>query len=126
MRPRRYVAEQYPGLLTADPPVCGVGPALGLLRRCERLRRSERCYCRFAAGDITDDLTAAGIDELAEYFSTSLEPEDVEELVGKLSRLDLTRVERDVGDRLALELADLRRLVQAGSGLTDRYADDLD
>ena len=48
----RYDAVQYPWLLTADPPVCRSGPALGVLRRCERLRRGDRCICRFAAADI--------------------------------------------------------------------------
>jgi len=39
--PPTYRAEQYPGLLTADPPICAVGPAVAVLRRCEQLRRGD-------------------------------------------------------------------------------------
>jgi hypothetical protein len=80
----RYRAEQYPWLLTADPPICRVGPALAVLRRCERLRREEPCLCRFAAADIADELERSGAPELAEYLASRLEPEDVDELVRRL------------------------------------------
>ena len=75
MRRRTVPAEQYPWLLTADPPVCSDGPALGVLRRCERLRRGEHCICRFAAADVAEDLTAAGAPQLAEFLDTTLEAE---------------------------------------------------
>lgn len=123
----RYDAVQYPWLLTADPPVCGSGPALGVLRRCERLRRGQHCQCRFAAADIGDDLEAAGHRDLADYFTTSLEPEDVEELAGRLrvaSPNDLQ--DGELAERLVQLLRDLDRLVEAGAGLTDRYSDELD
>jgi hypothetical protein len=120
-------AEQYPWLLTADPPVCRVGTALAVLRRCERLGRDERCICRFQAADIADDLIAGGRPDLAEYFETALEPEDVEELAEKLSQIELgPPMDAGLADRLTLVRADLRRLVRHGSGLTDTHSDDLD
>lgn len=125
--PGRYNAAQYPWLLTADPPVCMSGPALGVLRRCERLRRSDRCVCRFAAADIAEDLENAGLPDLAEYFATPLEPEDVEELARKLRISNPNRLaDADLADRLVLLLRDLDRLVEAGAGLTDRFSDELD
>lgn len=125
--PGRYNPNQYPWLLTSDPPVCRSGPALAVLRRCERLRRGDRCVCRFGAADIAEDLERAGVPELAEYFATSLEPEDVEDLASKLRRLDPSRLaDTDLGDELTRLLHDLGRLVEAGAGLTDRFSDDLD
>ena len=127
MRSGRVRADQYGWQLTADPPVCRDGPALGILRRCELLRRGERCFCRFAAADLAEDLAAAGAPELGEYFDTALEPEEVEVLAERLGRLELgTIADEDLSDRLRLLRLDLERLARAGSGLTDRFADDLD
>ena len=127
MRQRSRPAEQYAWLLTADPPVCAVGTALGALRRCDRLRRGEHCFCRFATADIAEDLSAAGAPELAEFLETSLEPEDVEELMDGVQQINLDAIgDEALAERLTTLLADLRRLVLAGAGLTDRYADELD
>jgi hypothetical protein len=127
MRIGRILAEQFPWMLTADPPVCRIGPALGVLRRCERLRRGQRCFCRLAAAEIAEDLAAVGHPELGEYLYSALEPEDVEELSSRLDGLDLSSAaDPDVAERLSTARSDLRRLVSAGSGLTDRYSDDLD
>ncbi len=124
---RPYRAEQYPALLTADPPVCRVGPVLAVLRRCERLRRGDACWCRFAAADLAEELLEAGAPELAEYFMTSLEPEDVDELAEKLARLDRSKISTsELADTLVVLTRRLRRLVEAGADRTDRYADDLD
>ncbi len=123
----RSNAVQYPWLLTADPPICRSGPALGVLRRCERLRRADRCLCRFAAADIAEDLENAGSPDLADYFATPLEPEDVEELARKLLIFNPSKLaDTDLADRLFQLLRDLDRLVEAGAGLTDRFSDDLD
>ena len=123
----RYRAEQYPWLLTADPPICRVGSALAVLRRCERLRRGDRCLCRFAAADIAEELERSGAPELAEYLATSLEPEDVDELARRLhTHRERYTSESDLAESLARLERDLNRLVEAGSGLTDEFSDDLD
>lgn len=125
--PANYRAEQYPGLLTADPPICAVGPALSVLRRCERLRRGLGCYCRIYSRELADDLVAAGVPSAAEYLTTSLEPEDVEALVDEIRRLDLDRLtDPDLQSRIEAGRRDLARLARHGAGLTDLYSDDLD
>lgn len=125
--PSAYRAEQYPGLLTADPPICAIGPALGVLRRCERLRRGEACYCRIYAQDLADDLVAAGAPAAAEYLATSLEPEDVEALVDEIERIDLNRLaDRDLVSRIDAGRRQLARLVRNGAGLSDARSDDID
>jgi hypothetical protein len=120
-------AEQHAWLLTADPPVCAIGPALGVLRRCERLRLGEHCFCRVAAADVAEDLTAAGASDLAEFLETALEPDDVEALRDGVEKIDLDELgDAALAERLAMFGGDLQRLVRAGAGLTDRYSDDLD
>lgn len=124
---QRNRAEQYPSLLTADPPVCRVGPPLAILRRCELLRRDEVCWCRFLASDLADELTEAGAPDLAEYFTSALEPEDVDELSAKVRALVTSGIpDAELADRVAKLSRRLRRLVEAEAGLTDRYSDDLD
>jgi hypothetical protein len=102
------------------------GPSLGVLLRCERLRRGDRCFCRFAAADIADDLSEAGAPDVAEMLETNLEPEGVEELRGAVQEIDLDALDDAVAERLSILLGDLGRLVGAGAGLTDRYSDELD
>ena len=107
--------------------MCRIGPALAVLSRCERQRRGEDCHCRFEAGDIAEALEAAGAADLANYLATPLEPEDVEELARRLGqrRWDLPDGS-DLADKIGKFRRDLDRLVRNGSGLTDRYSDDLD
>jgi len=127
MRRRAAPAEQYPRLLTADPPICSVGPPLATLRRCDRLRRGDRCYCRFAAADIAEDLVAADRLDLAQFLEASLEVEDVEELADEVATIDVESMgDEGLAERLTILRGDLQRLVDAGSGLIDRYSDDLD
>ncbi len=127
MRRHQVPPEQHSWLLTADPPVCAIGPALGVLRRCERLRLDQHCFCRIAAADVADDLAAAGALELAEFLDTALEPDDVEALRDGVQDLDLDGLDDPaLAERLATLRGDLERLVRAGAGLTDRYSDDLD
>jgi hypothetical protein len=126
-RTQPYRPEQYPSLLTADPPVCQVGPALAVLRRCERLRRDEECWCRFAAADLADQLTEAGAPDLGDYFSSALEPEDVDELSSKVRVLAMSGIpDGELADSVARLSRRLRRLVEAEAGLTDRYSDELE
>lgn len=83
--------------------------------------------CRFAAADVAEDLVTAGAADLADYFSASLEPEDVEDVAGRLHGVSLDGLDdADLVDRLRLLLRNLDRLVEAGAGLTDRYSDDVD
>lgn len=107
--------------------MCRIGNALAVLARCERLRRGEDCHCRFEAGDIAGVLEGAGAPDLAEYLATPLEPEDVEELARRLGerRWELDE-DSELADKIAKFRRDLDRLVRHGSGLTDRYSDDLD
>jgi hypothetical protein len=123
---RRYRSEQYPGLLTADPPICGPGPAATVLRRCERLAKGLTCYCRVNAGDLADDLLEAGARDIAEYFEASLEHEDVVELVADLDLLEQDGLDADLSERLRVATDQLRRIAASGSGLTDRYSDEVD
>jgi hypothetical protein len=124
---RRYRAEQYPGLLTADPPICAIGPALSVLRRCERLRRGETCFCRVYSRDLADDLIAAGAPRQAEYLTESLEPEDVEALVDELRAVVLDQVaDVELRSRVESATAQLARLVRHEAGLTDLFGDDVD
>lgn len=122
---RPYRAEQYAGLLTADPPICATGPALGVLTRCERLRRGEACLCRVYARDLADDLAAIGALRQADYLTSSLEPEDVEKLVEELQALPLTAVADDdlrgrieSSTRQLADLADLGLAVGVSQGTT--------
>jgi hypothetical protein len=124
---RRYRAEQYPGLLTADPPICAIGPALAVLRRCERLRRGDTCFCRVYSRDLADDLIVAGAPRQAEYLTESLEPEDVEALVDELRAIVLDRVgDVELRSRVEGAITQLSRLVRHEAGLTDLYSDDVD
>ena len=58
---RRYRAEQYPGLMTADPPICAMGPALAVLRRCERLRRGKEGRLEHALHEVEVERLALGL-----------------------------------------------------------------
>ena len=65
--------------------------------------------------------------DLAEVLETSLEPDDAEELRDGVEAIDFDEIgDVALAERLTILLADLNRLVRAGAGLTDRYADDLD
>jgi hypothetical protein len=128
MRPRthRYRAEQYIWLLTADPPICRAGRPIEVLNSCERRRRDEVCWCRVAVRDVVDDLELVGRPDLGEWFESELEADDVADLAERLHAIAPGN-----GDDAALErvmaLANiLRRVADHGSGLTDRYADDVD
>lgn len=120
---QRLNAARFPWLLTADPPVCRRGDAVEVLRACELGRRRQHCVCRFAAADIAELLVAAGAPDLAECFSASVSPQDLVALARGVGALSLPGVED--ADLRTLR-GDLDRLVKAGAGLTDRYADEVD
>jgi hypothetical protein len=129
MKPRR--AELYVRLLTADPPVCGYGSARGLLNACERRRRGQRCLCRFNASEIADDLEAVAVDGDIGGLEIEYEPDEVGDLLADM-QLAVGRVtpaddrERDARDRLLQVVSALEIVVERGSGLTDRYSDDIE
>jgi hypothetical protein len=77
--------------------------------------------------DLAEDLLEAGAPSQAEYFTASLEPEDVESLVDELRRFDPSRIaDEDLRGRVEAGFRQLARLVQHGAGLTDLYSDDID
>lgn len=128
MPPRMPSSEKYVWTLTAEPPACGrSGPSIRVLQTCPRLRKDQHCYCRFDTGSIAADLEAVGAAQVAEWFLTPLEPDDIADLIGDFERVvNRTTEDEDAAGRLRLVLADLKRLEDAGSGLTDEYSDDLD
>jgi hypothetical protein len=78
-------------------------------------------------GSISNDLEAAGATSVAEWFSTPLEQDDIPDLIRDLERVVRRGVaDEDAAGRLGQLVTDLRRLEEAGSGLTDEYSDDLD
>jgi len=126
-RPKRV--ELYRWLLTADPPICGRGNPIVVLNSCERRRRDEECWCRFDVTEVADDLEAAGASGLVEWLNDDLEPDDVaalaDELATTLARVEPT-AEPDGNERGRKLERRIRRLVEAGVGLSDEYADDID
>lgn len=127
MQRRVPTAEKYVWILTAEPPVCGgLGSSLQILQTCPRLRRDQHCYCRFDAGAISADLESIGATTVADWFASSLEPDDIPDLVRDLERVISRKIDdQDVADRLGQLLVDLRRIEEHESGLTDEYSDDL-
>lgn len=128
MPPRVPSSEKYVWILTAEPPACGrPGPSIRVLQTCPLLRKDQHCYCRFDTGSIAADLEAAGAASVAEWFLTPLEPDDISDLITDFELVvNRTSGDEDAAGRLRLVLADLKRLEEAGSGLTDEYSDDLD
>jgi hypothetical protein len=128
MPPRVPSSEKYVWTMTAEPPACGrSGPSIRVLQTCPRLRKDQHCYCRFDTGAIAADLEEAGAAAVAEWFLTPLEADDIPDLITDFERaVNRTSADEEAAGRLRLVLADLKRLEEAGSGLTDEYSDDLD
>lgn len=129
----RYVRFDRPPfirLLTAEPPVCRGGRPLDVLANCDRLRRGDLCWCRFEAEAIAEDLGAIGAENLSDWLTDTLEPEDVEAFANDVERaINAARAraaEDDAVQRVVHLHARLRQLVRTGAGLTDQYSDDLD
>ena len=132
MRPSRH--DKYTWLLTADPPICAAGRPVVVLNACERRRRGGECWCRFDVADIAEDLRDqddAAASRLAGDFEDEIEAEEVdavtESLAGVIARSrPRTAAAEDRLERLKQVRARLLRVVEAGAGLTSRYADDID
>ncbi len=127
---RRPITAKYQWLMVADPPLCGSGPTLTRLRRCDRQNRGEQCDCRFLINDLAEDLADLQAESLLEWFEDDVDADDVVELVreieGAIDRADRTTGAGESAERGRWWVARLRRVASAGSGLTGRYSDDLD
>ena len=135
----RYQRADYRWRLLADPPVCRAGRPAFILNNCDRLRRGEVCWCRFETTEINEDLEALGEAGKADDWLTAgeLEARDVEDLRDAMTRVveraqrrseagSLSDDQASALDRLTLLVSRLSRLVEHDSGLSDRYADELD
>ena len=125
-RGRRYRAEQYIWLLTADPPICRDGRPVEVLNNCDRQRRGERCWCRVLVREVADDLDHIGQGDVSEFLEAGLEADDVSDVAARLRSAAALAEGTDESDRVIAVSYDLERIADRGSGLTDRYADDVD
>ena len=132
-----FQREDYRWRLLADPPVCRGGRAEVVLKNCDRLRRGEVCWCRFETQEAIEDVALVGAPGALDDWLTAgdLEERDVEDLqdaIDKLVKRSRAASEApsadvaDACDRLERLVTRLARLVDRGSGLSDRFDDDLD
>ena len=132
-----FQRADYRWILLADPPVCRSGRPEVVLNNCDRLRRGEVCRCRFETQEIVEDLGLIDAGGALDDWLTvgELDERDVEDLRDALRKVvERSRSGResasadaaDAIDRLDQVTLCLSRLVDHGSGLSDRYADDLD
>ena len=130
----RFQRADYRWILLADPPVCRAGRPISVLNNCDRLRRDQACWCRFETEPIVEDAARLGAAGALDDWLTAgdLEDRDVEDLrdaVATLSRRAGKPADDEAAaalDRMQILLRNLDRLVERGSGLIDRYADDLE
>lgn len=132
----RFQRADYRWRLLADPPVCRAGRPEMVLNNCELVRRGQVCWCRFESAEINEDLEAIGATGAADDWLTAgdLEARDVEELRDAIrailerasKKANLSDDESAAVDRLLGLAKRLDRLVERDSGLSDRYADDVD
>lgn len=135
----RYERADYRWLLLSDPPVCRAGPPDVVLNNCDLLRRGKVCWCRFESQEIVEDVEAVGAPGAADDWLTTgdLDPRDVEDFrdaiaaIAERARRMPDDHPRDDDASAALERLDalvtrLGRLVERESGLSDRFADDVE
>ena len=126
---RTKEAEKYRRLLTADPPICGLGAPVSVLNNCTRRAVGQDCLCRFDANEVADDAELIGCDFSLEI---DLEAREVEESADELaSCLQLawapaTDDEREALARLTAVHRRLLTVARHGSSISDRYAEDVD
>jgi hypothetical protein len=132
-----FQRADYRWRLLADPPVCRGGRAEVVLNNCDRLRRGEVCWCRFETQEAIEDVALVGAPgALDDWLTTGdLDERDVADLheaIDKLVKRTLAASEApsadvaDACDRLERLVTRLGRLVERGSGLSDRFDDDVD
>jgi hypothetical protein len=133
----RYQRADYRWLLLADPPICRGGRPEAVLNNCDRLRRGEVCWCRFETQEAVEDVEMVGEPGTLDDWLTAgdLEERDVEDLRDAILRIVKRRragseaLSEDAAgavERLEALAVRLGRVVDRGSGLSDRHADDVD
>jgi hypothetical protein len=131
-RPSR--TAKYLWRMTADPLLCGGGPQLARLMRCPLPSRGGQCRCRFEINEIIEDLGDAQALEVAGWFETDIDADDVPQLIAdfRTARIGTERLAgvgantEDLVSRLDAWSDRFRELEATQTGLTGRYADDLD
>lgn len=130
MNKRKIMTAKYQWLMVADPLLCGSGPILSRLRRCDRLNRGEFCLCRFHINDLDEDVSAIGGNDVMEWFENDVDADDMDDLVKEIAwRVAKAKSQRyadDVIERAQRWLLRFQDVAMAGSGLTGRYSDELD
>lgn len=132
-----YQRADYRWLLLADPPICRAGRPEAVLNNCDRLRRGEVCWCRFETQKAVEDVAMVGEPGALDDWLTAgdLEDRDVEDLRDAIVRIvervrsgsdALSEDAAGAAERLEALAVRLSRLVDRGSGLSDRHADDID
>jgi hypothetical protein len=132
-----FQREDYRWRLLADPPVCRAGRAEVVLNNCDRSRRGEVCWCRFETQEAIEDVALVGAPGALDDWLTvgDLDEGDVEDLrsaIDNLLKRSRAAIEApsadfaDACDRLERLVTRLARLVDRGSGLSDRFDDDVD
>lgn len=132
-----FQRADYRWRLLADPPVCQGGRPEVALNNCDRMRRGEVCWCRFETQEAIEDVALLGAPGVLDDWLTvgDLDERDVEDLhdaIDKLVQRSRAASEApptdvaDASDRLERLEARLARLVDRGSGLSDRLDDDVD
>jgi len=76
--------------------------------------------------DVADDLDAVGHGHLADEFDAELDADDVGDLAERLATAARAAAGQEAGERIGAVAELLDRIAEHGSGLTDRYADDVD
>jgi hypothetical protein len=132
-----YERADYRWLLLADPPICRGGRPEAVLNNCDRLRRGEVCWCRFETQEAVEDVAMVGEPGALDDWLTAgdLEERDVEDLRDAILRIvkrrragseTLSEDAAGAAERLDALAVRLSRVVDRGSGLSDRHADDVD
>lgn len=132
-----YQRADYRWLLLADPPICRGGRPEAVLNNCDRLRRGEVCWCRFETQEAVEDVAMVGEPGALDDWLTAgdLEERDVEDLRDAILRIvkrrqsgseAMTEDAAAAAERLEALAIRLSRVVDRGSGLSDRHADDVD
>lgn len=131
-----FQRADYRWLLLADPPICRGGRADVVLNNCDRQRRGEVCWCRFETQEAIEDVALIGALGALDDWLTAGDLDD-DDVAGLRDKILLVTARARAGGELSDDVADgverleslavrLKRLIDRGSGLSDRHADDVD